>query len=210
MQELIAFIRSRQPMTLLIAIVNVIVFIVLSIMGDTQDALFMANHGAAFTPAILELKEYYRLVTCMFLHFGIEHLFYNMLMLIFMGNTLEKIVGKIRFLIIYMVGGVVGNVVSVVFDVIMEDYAVSAGASGAIFAVLGALACAVILNRGKMEEYSGRRFLVMVALSVVQGLTASGIDNCAHIGGLVMGFLLGLLFHRKIRRQVQYEQPRYF
>lgn len=198
MQEIIDFIRSRQPVNLIIVAVNIIVFIVLSFLGDTESAYFMVNHGANFTPFTLD-GEYYRLVTCMFLHFGIEHLFYNMLVLIFLGDTLEKAAGKVRYLIIYMVGGIAGNIVSVWFDMRTEDYAVSAGASGAIFAVIGALVCVVILNKGKLEDYSGRRLLLMAALSVAEGLTSTGIDNCAHVGGLVTGFLLALLFHRKLR-----------
>ena len=80
---------------------NIIVFLILSIMGDTQDAWFMVNHGACYAPFVIEYQEYYRLFTCMFLHFGVEHLFYNMLLLIFLGDTLEKTVGKLRYLIIY-------------------------------------------------------------------------------------------------------------
>lgn len=197
MQEIIEFIRSRQPVNLIIVAINIIVFIVLSFLGNTESAYFMANHGACFTPYVLE-GEYYRLITCMFLHFGIEHLFYNMLVLIFLGDTLEKMAGKLRYLIIYMVGGIGGNIVSVYFETRKGDYAVSAGASGAIFAVIGALVCAVILNKGKLEDYSGRRLLLMAGLSVMEGLTSTGVDNWAHIGGLGAGFLLALLFHRKL------------
>ncbi len=90
---------------LFLVAVNILVFIVLSIIGDTQDAWFMAAHGACYTPFVLEYGEYYRLFTCMFLHFGIEHLFYNMLLLIFVGDTLEKTAGKVRYLLIYLIGG---------------------------------------------------------------------------------------------------------
>lgn len=198
MKEFIAFIKSRQPVNLLMVAINIVVFIVISLMGDTEDARFMAMHGAGFTPFIVDGKEYYRLVTSMFLHFGIEHLFYNMLILIFLGDSLEKLVGKVRFAIIYLAGGVAGNVVSLLVDLRTKEYAVSAGASGAIFAVIGALVCAVILNKGKLPEYSGKRLLVMAGLSVLQGFTAQGIDNWAHIGGMVTGFLIALLFHRKL------------
>ena len=199
MQEFIAFIKSRQPVNLVIVTINVAVFIVLSILGDTQSGYFMMAHGAGFAPLIVEEGEYYRLFTSMFLHFGINHLFYNMLVLIFLGDTLEKIAGKLRYLIIYLGGGLIGNIVSVWFDLRTEKYAVSAGASGAIFSVIGALVCVVILNKGKLQDYSGQRLILMAVLSILQGLTATGIDNCAHIGGFVSGFLLALLFQRKLR-----------
>lgn len=198
MQEAKDFINSRQPVNLVIVLINIIVFVILSIMGDTENGYFMLMHGAGYTPYIIQHGEYYRLVTAMFLHFGIQHLFYNMLVLLFLGDTLEKLAGKLRFLVIYMVGGVAGNIVSVIFDYMTEDYAISAGASGAIFAVIGALVGVVVLNRGRIPEYTGKRLMLMAGLSVLQGLTASGVDNCAHIGGMLCGFLLAMLFHRKL------------
>ena len=199
MNEVIQFFQSRQPVNLLIVIVNIVVFIMLSFIGNTEDAMFMAAHGASVTPLITEGKEYYRLFTSMFLHFGAEHLLYNMMMLIFLGDTLEKTAGKIPYLLIYIAGGIGGNLLSLAVEWRNEVFSVSAGASGAIFAVLGALCFSVILNKGKLQDYSGRRLLLMAVLSVIQGMTASGINNWAHIGGLVSGFLLAMPFARKLR-----------
>lgn len=201
MSEIRAFLKGRQPVTLLLIGINVIVFLVLSFMGDVQDGYFMFLHGANFTPSVIYDGEYYRWFSCMFLHFGVEHLFYNMLVLLFLGDTLEKAAGKVRYLIIYLGGGVLGNAASAAWDMFTEDFSVSAGASGCIFAVIGALVGVVILNKGKLEDYSGRRLLMMAGLSVLQGLTATGIDNCAHIGGMISGFLLALLFHRKLTKK---------
>ena len=201
MREIIAFIRSRQPVNLLMVIINIVVFVVLSFLGNTEDAVFMALHGAAVTPMIVEGREYYRIFTSMFLHFGAEHLLYNMLMLIFLGDTLEKTVGGIRYLVIYLLGGMAGNLLSVGMELRAEEFAVSAGASGAIFAVIGALCFVVIVNKGKLQDYSGRRLLLMAALSVMQGITASGVDNWAHVGGLAAGFLITILFTRKVKRK---------
>lgn len=197
MKEIISFVRSRQSVNFIIVLMNVVVFLVLSVMGDTQDAVFMLNHGASWEPYILEYGEYYRLVTCIFLHFGIDHLFYNMLLLIFLGDSLEQIVGKLRYLAIYLLGGVAGNIVSVWVSAGTENYAVSAGASGAIFAVVGALLWIVIRNGGRLKGYSSQRLFLMAALTIVNGLTTTGVDNMAHIGGLAAGFLLGMLLYRK-------------
>lgn len=193
MQEFIAFIKSRQPVNLVIVAANILVFIVLSFLGDTEDAAFMAEHGASFAPFVAMNGEYYRLFTCMFLHFGLEHLLYNMLVLIYMGDVLERAVGKLRYLTIYLVGGVAGNVLSVWMEIRKESYAVSAGASGAIFAVIGALVYIVVRNKGDLEEFSGRRLVLMAALSIVQGVTAQGVDVSAHVGGFVAGFFLAFL-----------------
>ena len=192
MQELQDFIRSRQKANLLIVAANIVVFLVLSALGDTEDTRFMLAHGAEYAPFVAR-GEYYRLATSMFLHFGIQHLFSNMLVLIFLGDTLEQCVGKLRYLLIYLGGGLIGNIVSVWFALRTGDFAVSAGASGAVFAVIGALIFLVIRNRGRLGDYSGRRLILMAVLSVLQGLTAGGVDNCAHIGGVIAGFLLALI-----------------
>lgn len=201
MKEFTDFIRSRHPVTMLLVLVNVIVFLVLSSLGDTEDAYFMFTHGACFAPSVVLDHEYYRLITGMFLHFGAEHLFYNMLMLIFLGDTLEKYAGKLRYLLICIIGGAAGNIVSVIFDWKTEKFAVSAGASGLVFAVIGGLVCVVVVNRGRLEEYSASRLLMMAVLSIAEGFTATGIDNCAHVGGFAAGFLTALLFWRKLRRK---------
>ncbi|MCD8075478.1 MAG: rhomboid family intramembrane serine protease [Lachnospiraceae bacterium] len=198
MQEAVDFIKSRQPVNLAIVVTNILVFLILSVMGDTENGYFMLVHGACYTPYVTEYGEYYRLLTSMFLHFGVQHLFNNMLVLMFLGDEVEKMAGKLRFLAIYFVGGLAGNIVSVVYDLYTADYRVSAGASGAIFSVIGALLAVVLLNRGKIPAYTKKRMFLMASLSVLQGLTATGVDNCAHIGGLICGFLLAMLFHRKL------------
>ena len=83
----------------------------------------------------------------MFLHFGIEHLLNNMLVLFVLGSRLEQVIGKIKFLLIYLIGGVLGNVISLLIELRTQDFAVSAGASGAVFAVMGAMIYIVIRNK---------------------------------------------------------------
>lgn len=192
MQEIREFVGSRQKMNLIIIAANIAVFLVLSILGNTENTQFMLEHGADFAPFVKE-GEYYRLVTSVFLHFGVDHIFNNMLVLLFLGDMLEQCVGKLRYLLIYLGGGVIGNIVSVWFALRSGNFAVSAGASGAVFAVIGALIWLVLRNKGRLGEYSGRRLILMAVLSVLQGLTAGGVDNCAHIGGLVSGFALALV-----------------
>ncbi len=192
MQDFKEFIRSRQKANLVIVAINIVVFIVLTLLGNTRDARFMLAHGAQFAPFVA-YGEYYRVVTSMFMHFGVEHLFSNMVILIFLGDVLEQCVGKLRYLIIYLAGGVAGNLLSVWFALRSGDFAVSAGASGAVFAVIGGLIWLVIRDRGRLGNYSGRRLIPMAVLSILQGITAGGVDNCAHIGGLAAGFVLALL-----------------
>ena len=203
MGELKAFLKSRAVLNLCIVAANVIVFFVLDIMGDTEGAVFMAYHGASFAPWVVENGEYYRLFTCMFLHFGIQHLFNNMLCLLFLGDLLEKLAGKWRYLVIYFAGGLGSSAASVYYDLRTENYAVSAGASGAIFAVIGALVFLAVINRGSIPSVSRRRLYLMAALSVFQGFSSQGVDNVAHVAGFILGFLLGaVLMGRQRVKQV--------
>ena len=101
MDELKAFLKSRSVLNLTIVIINILVFFLLDFTGNTENAQFMTAHGACYAPWVIERGEYYRLFTCMFLHFGIEHLFNNMLSLLFLGDLLEKLIGKWRYLLIY-------------------------------------------------------------------------------------------------------------
>ncbi|MGN1266315.1 MAG: rhomboid family intramembrane serine protease, partial [Dorea sp.] len=187
--------------TILLVAANVIVFFYLSFQGMTEDAGFMLQHGAMYVPYMLEMKEYYRLVSSMFLHFGFEHLMNNMLLLAVIGWNLELEIGKVKFLIIYFVSGLCGNVLSALLDLQTGDYAVSAGASGAIFGIIGALLYVAIRNRGRIGEISGKGLLFMIGLSLYFGFTSEGVDNLAHIGGVLSGFLLAVLLYWKRKRK---------
>lgn len=101
--------QKKAPCTIILATVNILVFLVLSFMGMTEDAEFMLEHGAMYTPDIIYAGKYYELFTCMFLHFGFTHLMNNMLALTLMGRQLEQELGKIKFLLLYLLSGLAGN-----------------------------------------------------------------------------------------------------
>lgn len=189
--------KPEAPCTVALIVINVAVFFIMSLFGNTEDVMFMLEHGAMFEPLITQEHEYYRIITSMFLHFGIEHLLNNMVILGALGWNLELETGKIRFLIIYLVSGIGGNLLSLYLGVSSAEYAVSAGASGAIFGLMGALLYVAARNRGRMGRISGKGVLFMIALSLYFGITSSGIDNAAHIGGLLCGFILAVILYRK-------------
>lgn len=193
--------KKTAPCTILLAAVNVIVFFYLTFQGMTEDGAFMLEHGAMYVPYVLGKGEYYRLFSSMFMHFGFEHLANNMVMLLVIGFTLEREIGTIKFLIIYLLSGLGGNILSAVWDVMSESFAVSAGASGAIFGIVGALLYVAIRNHGRIGEMSGRGLVFMVILSLYYGFTSGGVDNFAHIGGLLSGFILSVLLYWKRQRK---------
>ncbi len=188
--------RRKAPCTAALIVVNVAVFIFLSFGGMTEDAYYMLQNGAMYLP-LLQQGEYYRMFTSIFLHFGFSHLVNNMLMLGVMGWQLELVIGRIKFLTIYFAAGLGGNVLSALAELKTGEYAVSAGASGAIFGIIGALLYIAVRNHGQIGNVSGQGILIMVALTLYYGFTSSGVDNFAHIGGLAAGFVLAVLLYRE-------------
>ena len=113
----------KEPATMALILINVLVFIAVEFTGISQDAWHVLEYGAAYTPYIILNGEVYRLFTSMFLHFGIEHLVNNMLVLFVLGSRLERVIGKIRFLLIYLLGGIAGNVVSLFLESVISALA---------------------------------------------------------------------------------------
>lgn len=173
--------------------VNFICFIVLEILGDTRDTGFMIRHGAVYLPLVLD-GEYWRLLTAVFLHFGIEHIVNNMLVLYVLGEYLEPVLGHGRYVLFYLLCGVGANAVSLAKMMAEGTAPVSAGASGAIFGVIGGLLYAVLANRGRLEGLRTRQLVVVIVFSLYFGFTSGGVDNAAHIAGLVLGVVLGAVF----------------
>ena len=181
--------------------VNILYFFWLEFHGSAENAVFMVEHGAMYVPLVVREGEYYRLLTAVFMHFGISHLVNNMVILFVLGDNLERALGKVKYLVFYLICGVGANVFSMVVSIREYELAVSAGASGAIFGVIGGLLYVVIRNRGRLEDLSTRQLALFVACSLYFGFTSTGIDNAAHVGGLVLGFLLAAIFYRNPGRR---------
>lgn len=181
--------RQKCIMNLIIIAVNVILFLAAEATGGSENTEHMVRLGASYTP-LVEGGEYWRLFTSMFLHFGLAHLLNNMVLLFFLGDYMERFLGKVRYLILYLGGGILGNIFSYWSELQQGRQVVSAGASGAIFAVLGGLVVLLLLHRGRLEDLSLPRVLLMAALSLYVGFRSAGVDGFAHLGGFLGGALL--------------------
>ena len=186
---------KKEPVTVFLMILNILLFLVVDFTGGTSDTMHMVNCGAAFAPVIIENHEIYRLFTSMFLHFGIEHLANNMLVLFVLGQRLEPVVGKIKFILIYLLGGLGGNILSLYMEIRKEEYAVSAGASGAVFAIMGAMIYVVVRNRGRIQDISTRQIMIMAALFLYFWFASGGVDHAGHVCGMICGFFLSVLLY---------------
>ncbi|WP_124068349.1 rhomboid family intramembrane serine protease [Clostridium sp. E02] len=182
--------------------INIIAFIYLEFTGSTEDTQFMVSHGAMYAPLVIEGGQYYRLLTSIFMHFGINHIMNNMLILFILGDNLERALGHIKYLLFYLICGIGANVVSLMVNISNYRNVVSAGASGAIFGVIGGLLYAVVINRGQLEDLSTRQLVVVIACSLYFGFTSTGVDNTAHVAGLCFGILMGVIMYRRPKRSV--------
>lgn len=182
----------RPWITILIIAANIVVYVLTVWTGSVTDSSHMLSWGAAYEPLIRQ-GEYYRLFTSMFLHFGISHLANNMLLLVFVGYYLETYVGHTCSLFIYLLGGIGGNIVSVLYDMHTGNAYVSAGASGAVFAILGALLVVALIRRNSPDTLRASRLLLMILFSVYVGFSSAGVDGWAHMGGLIFGALMCLI-----------------
>lgn len=196
--------HRRAPVTLALVALNIVFFLWTEVNGSSEDIQNMYRWGAMYGPAITEDHEYWRLVTAAFLHFGISHIANNMFLLLLMGDRLERALGHVKYLILYLVSTVGANLFSMVLDLRLDPETfcrtVSAGASGAVFGVIGGLLWAVVRNRGRLEDLSARQMMIFAGLSFYYGLTAAGVDSKAHFGGLVTGFVMCMFLYRPKRR----------
>lgn len=192
--------------TYIIMAINIVIFFLMEIMGDTEDALFMMEHGAIYPPYLLEQGQYWRLLSATCIHFGFSHLLNNMVILASAGQILERAMGKWKFLILYIIAGIGGSALSFGEMVYSGEYAVAAGASGAIFGIIGALVWIVIVHKGKYETLTGKGMVIMIVLCLYYGISTGNVDNWGHIGGLIMGFLLSMIFYRRNTKKIDFTQ----
>lgn len=182
--------EKKAVFTIALIVINIAVFVVETIAGGSENTQVALQFGVAYAPLVFS-GEYYRLFTAMFLHFGAFHLLANMVSLGVLGPAVEKLFGKIRFLLIYLIGGLVGNILSMYMDVWLNRNALSAGASGAIFALFGAYL--VMALSKKFTGLSVPRVLIAIVISLIPGFEMQSINMTAHIGGLIGGFVVALI-----------------
>lgn len=172
-------------------IVNIIVFAIMALNGGTQNTENLVRFGAVFKPYIAA-GQWWRLFTAAFIHIGFMHILFNMYFLYQLGPTFEMLYGSRNFLIIYLVSGIIGNLVSFAFG---SPGTVSAGASTSLYGIFG-LALGIMLNykNDAMLANFGASFLSVIAINVIYSLISPNVGILGHFGGLVGGLLLSGIF----------------
>ncbi len=166
----------------------ILVFILMYVLGNGSKDNYTLLVFGANVDTLTKNGDYYRLFTSMFLHIGILHLLCNMYSLYIIGKEVENVFGKVKYLIIYLLSGIAGSILSLAFN----HNTICAGASGAIFGLLGALLYFGYYYRTYLGATLTRSIIPVIVLNLIIGFTSSGIDNAAHIGGLVGGILIAM------------------
>lgn len=180
--------QKRKPiMTYILIGINTILFVLMYILGNgSDDALTLLKFGAS-VPNLIREGEYYRLLTSAFLHIGFLHFLFNNYALYVIGSQLESFFGKTKYLIIYLGSAIFGNLMSLLFT-----NSISAGASGAIFGLLGALLYFGYHYRVYLGTVVKSQIIPLIIINLGIGFAMSGVNNAAHIGGLIGGCLLAM------------------
>jgi len=187
------------PVTLGLVVVNVLVFVTMLGFGagwwHTSNTVQL-TWGANFGPATQD-GQWWRLASALFLHFGVVHLALNMWALWDVGRLMEQLYGRWRFALLYLGSGVIGNLLSLV---VQGNEAVSGGASGSVFSLYGALLVFLWRERRHVLRHEFRWLfgaaIVFTLLTLGMGVVIPGIDNAAHVGGLLCGALFAQLLAR--------------
>lgn len=177
--------------TNILVLVNVIVFLLMSVTGGTTNINNLIRYGAMVPASIKAGSDYFSIFASMFIHIGIEHLVLNMITLYFLGRILEVIMGHWKFLAAYLLAGIFGNLVSLYFS---SPQTISAGASGAIFGIIGVwLMLAITFRNVPYLAQMGQQMLIFTILGLIGGFLGPDVDIAAHLGGVLAGFLLGFI-----------------
>ncbi len=182
--------KNKKPIiTSILISVNVVIFMLMYSLGDgSQNTKTLIDFGANYVK-LTKAGEYYRLITSAFLHIGVIHLLLNMYSLYIVGTQIEYFYGKIKYLIIYIFSAIMGSLFTIVLS---GSNTVAAGASGAIFGLLGSLLYFGYNYRGYIGNAIVGQIIPVILLNLFVGFTTPGIGNAAHIGGLIGGYIISM------------------
>ena len=195
---------KQYAVTYILMAINIAVYIVMLICKvSPDDPDSMIRWGAMFSPLVLS-GEWWRIITACFLHFNATHLMSNMIVLFALGRLNEPALGKVRYAAIYLLSGILSNIVSMVFHVATGQIVVSAGASGAIYGLLGAMTCLAFFGKSGIEGIYKKRIPLMLILVIAGSIFGEpNVDYIGHISGLLIGFAITFIIMPRKQRELE-------
>jgi len=181
--------KPKTPyITYILIFISFLIFLLMNMFGNgSYDNVTLLNFGALYSP-LVRVGQYYRLISVTFVHVGIFHLFFNMYALYILGSQLESLYGRLRFIIIYLFSAITGSLLSMAFT----GDTISAGASGAIFGLLGSMLYFGHYYRVFLGNIVKSQIIPIILLNLMIGFMIPGIDQSAHLGGLAGGLLASM------------------
>ena len=174
-------------------LINIIIFVISVYTRDAAGNSWLEELLADNLYDVIVEKQYYRIITSIFYHFSLIHLFSNMVVLVALGARVENLMGRIGFLISYLFCGITASICSLISCYLGNYYTYAGGASGAICGLMGVLIVFAIFNKGHISGISLKDLLFLSVLTVLNGYVSDEIDNAAHVGGLIAGLLVGII-----------------
>lgn len=188
----LAQLYKNSRITFIFLSIMVAYFIFISLNGGTTNSQALVKYGAFFPPFIVAYKEYYRFVTSIFIHIGILHLFFNGYALYVLGPQIERLMGAKKYLLFFLLTGIGGNLATFFFNFT----SVSAGASGSLFGLFGVFLYLIHRHGNIITPHGRKNVLQLITINLILTITVPSISTTAHLGGLVMGYLLSYVFVR--------------
>lgn len=195
---------KKHPVTSLMIIINTLFFLVTLFTGGFT-LINLIRLGAIYPPLILEQGEFYRIITGTFLHGNVFHYLMNMYVLFYLGAHLEQLVGPRKHLLVYLLSAIASGVAVTYLG---QENAVTVGASGAIFGIMGGLFMLTILRKRWFHQRTIRSIQQLMAINLILTFVVARISILGHLGGLVMGVLLFFIITPE--RPYIFENPDYY
>lgn len=191
MQEFYELTRTRKPshISFLFILINVVMWLVLEYNGGSTNMNTLMEFGAINVGVILETNQYWRILSSVFLHIGFAHLAYNVFALYIFGSRLERYINIGQYIFIYVFAGILGGLCSFGGSLLMGTNVVAAGASGAIYGLLGAI---LILSKASGQSIDGLNSYMMWLIfifGIVYSVVSPSVDAFAHVGGFIGGLI---------------------
>lgn len=186
---------NKHKITILIIVINIIAYIVQRTKFGGVEGFNLIIAGGLFTPYVMD-GDWSRLLTALFLHGGNVHLISNLVFIALLGGFFERSVGSWRYLVTYLGGGMIGNLIVCATEAFqnlqLEEYVVTVGASISLFAVLGAMLVLSFRRKGRFADTITWIYGASIVLLLLSGIGVKGVSHVGHIGGTIGGIVIGI------------------
>lgn len=181
---------KRSKVTFVFLSIMIVYFIFMTLNGGTTNIKILIKYGALYPPVIVQYNEYYRFITSIFIHIGVMHMFFNGYALFIFGPQIESLMGSKKYLLFFLLTGVGGNLATFFFNFI----SISAGASGSLFGLFGAFLYLIHRHKDMITPNDRKSILSLLGINLALTIFVPSISITAHLGGLVIGYLLSYIF----------------